>query len=256
MSTYYVAGIPYTDELYHHGIKGQKWGVRRWQNSDGTLNEAGKKRYYGSRKVVHKWYDSPKNLTSKQQKRFSKVAEKEFAKAFKQTSKESEYPDNIEAAKRTMAYEVIGRNEQLRKNKYKLWDAARIDMDYWQSDYIQKKYRELAEQDPDPNGKQNSLQRGHSLYMKDRGVPDGSRKRLEYERNKEKALKEYRDSVQAAVKSQLGKNGNTSITAIDSMGHKHNKTVTESLISALEYDVGYYWNELNELSLTIEYLKG
>lgn len=33
------------DELYHHGIKGQKWGIRRYQNQDGTLTEAGKKRY-------------------------------------------------------------------------------------------------------------------------------------------------------------------------------------------------------------------
>lgn len=32
-------------ELYHHGVLGQKWGVRRYQNEDGTLTEAGKKRY-------------------------------------------------------------------------------------------------------------------------------------------------------------------------------------------------------------------
>jgi hypothetical protein len=32
-------------ELYHHGIKGQKWGVRRYQYADGTLTPAGKKRY-------------------------------------------------------------------------------------------------------------------------------------------------------------------------------------------------------------------
>lgn len=33
------------DELYHHGIKGQKWGVRRFQNPDGTLTAEGRKRY-------------------------------------------------------------------------------------------------------------------------------------------------------------------------------------------------------------------
>lgn len=33
------------NELYHHGIKGMKWGVRRYQNPDGSYTEAGKKRY-------------------------------------------------------------------------------------------------------------------------------------------------------------------------------------------------------------------
>ena len=36
---------PSTYELYHHGIKGMKWGVRRFQNKDGSLTNAGKKRY-------------------------------------------------------------------------------------------------------------------------------------------------------------------------------------------------------------------
>ena len=33
------------DELMHYGIKGQKWGVRRFQNEDGTLTPAGRKKY-------------------------------------------------------------------------------------------------------------------------------------------------------------------------------------------------------------------
>lgn len=44
MSDFYFN--PYgSDELYHHGILGMRWGIRRYQNKDGSLTPDGKKRY-------------------------------------------------------------------------------------------------------------------------------------------------------------------------------------------------------------------
>ena len=64
----------YTNELYHHGVKGMKWGVRRYQNKDGSLTPAGKKRYSDDDVVIEKgteihriipktWVDKEKNLS-------------------------------------------------------------------------------------------------------------------------------------------------------------------------------------------------
>lgn len=47
-------GIQNDPGMEHHGIKGQKWGVRRFQNEDGTLTEAGRKRYNRYSKDLYK----------------------------------------------------------------------------------------------------------------------------------------------------------------------------------------------------------
>ena len=53
MQRYYMT----KDELYHHGIKGQKWGVRNYQNEDGSYTEAGKERYGIGQKIKNKLSD-------------------------------------------------------------------------------------------------------------------------------------------------------------------------------------------------------
>lgn len=61
-------GDSMNDELQHHGILGMKWGIRRYQNYDGSLTEAGKRRL---------------------EKKDSKWAKKNYEKIYNQTYKNS-----------------------------------------------------------------------------------------------------------------------------------------------------------------------
>lgn len=62
------------DYLAHHGIKGQKWGIRRFQNPDGSLTPEGKKRYD---KLTQKAYaEANKILNRTQHIPWNKAADK------------------------------------------------------------------------------------------------------------------------------------------------------------------------------------
>ncbi len=63
--------MDYSLYLAHHGVKGQKWYVRRYQNEDGSLTELGKRRL---------------------EKKDAKWAEKNYEKAYKSTYKQIRKP--------------------------------------------------------------------------------------------------------------------------------------------------------------------
>ena len=104
----------YKEELYHYGIQGQKWGVRRYQNPDGSLTEAGKAKYAGNKKAE-------RNVS-----RLQKVSTKAYAVNEKLLNKAEE---NIQKAR------VVGdKPAELRNGK--LWLQAKANMNA--NEYVKK----------------------------------------------------------------------------------------------------------------------
>lgn len=94
-----------TDELYHHGIKGMKWGVRRYQNPDGSLTDKGKKRYLNSdgtlNKKGEKYYAKETERLKAERKtlRAQKSAATKLSKLEEMRKKNAELEDEVNGKK-------------------------------------------------------------------------------------------------------------------------------------------------------------
>lgn len=82
------------NELYHHGILGQKWGIRRFQNEDGSLTQAGRERY-----LVN--VDGAKNRVKEADRRVSE-SYKKYARSISFTERKkykNQYNSNVREAR-------------------------------------------------------------------------------------------------------------------------------------------------------------
>lgn len=88
------------DELKHHGIMGQKWGVRRFQFKDGSLTDEGRQRYGSIKENISKWKIRVKN------KKDEMSEKKEARKAKQQENEEKRKKELVE----------YGTPEEIKKN--------------------------------------------------------------------------------------------------------------------------------------------
>ena len=117
------------DELYHWGIKGQRWGIRRFQNKDGSLTPLGQKRYNAEVERVKKETakvkaaEKVKANREKTQAKFDKLEAKKADLAKRKKALKGKDEDAEEAKKKAEENESI---EERREKLLKSTDAKEL----------------------------------------------------------------------------------------------------------------------------------
>ena len=136
----------YEEYLAHYGVKGQKWGVRNYQNPDGSLTQDGKLRYLKGRPETATW----------KKKDVSKLSDDELNRRNARMQREATYLQNLQNQKRNRHPKINAAKSEVANAAKKIFIASAVTalstimaLHYkdklMNSDFIKEKFPEYIE---------------------------------------------------------------------------------------------------------------